>query len=103
MLGKEGKQVAEKGEKNPAHNPKPKMSRSKPILDDISTQVFTQRTGLPLSYRKTLAAFEDIVEERNKVCHETGFEFARLLLTKQFKDPVMAQNFDCPHWSTLLL
>ncbi len=103
MLGKKGIQVAEKGENDPAHDRKSKMSRSKTILDNISAQVFTQRTGLPSSYRKTIAAFEDIVEERNKVCHETGFEFARLLLTKQFKDPVVAQKFNCPHWSALLL
>ena len=103
MLGKKGVQVVEKGENNPAHNRKSTMSRSKTVLDNISAQVFTQRTGLPSSYRKTIAAFEDIVEERNKVCYETGFEFARLLLTKQFKDPVVAQKSNYPQWSALLL
>ena len=103
MLGKKGIQVVKKGENDPANNRKPTISRSKTVLDNISAQVFIQRTGLPLSYRKTIAAFEDIVEERNKVCHETVFPFARLLLTMQFNDPVIAQNFSCPHWSALLL
>ena len=103
MLGEKGVEVAAKGENDPAHDQKSEMSRSKTVLDNISAQVFTQRTGLPPSYRKTIAAFEDIIEEQNTVCHETGFEFARLLLTKQFKDPVIAQKFNCDHWSALLL
>ena len=103
ILGEKGVEVAAKGGNDPAHDWKSKMSRSETVLDNISAQVFTQRTGLLPSYRKTIAAFEDIFEKRNTVCHETGFEFARLLLTKQFKDPVTSQNFNCDHWSALLL
>ena len=103
MLEGNGVEVAAKGENDPAHDQKSDMSRSKTVLDNISAQVFTQQTGLPPSYRNTIAAFEDILKKQNTVCHETGFEFARLLLTKQFKDPVMAQKFNCKHWSALLL
>ena len=103
MLEEKGVEVAAKGENDPAHDQKSEMSRSKTVLDNISAQEFTQRTGLPPSYQKTIAAFENIFEERNTVCHETGFEFARLLLTRQFKDPVMAKKFNCEHWSALLL
>lgn len=103
MLRKKSVEVAAKGGNDPAHDKKSKISRSKTVLDNISAQLFTQRTGLPPSYRKTIAAFDDIVEERNTICHETGLDFARLLLTKQFQDPANWQIFDCEHWSTLLL
>ena len=79
------------------------MQRAKYIFDNISAQVFTKRTRLPASYRKPIAAFEEIVEGRNQVVHDTEFEFAYLLLRKQFRDPVNAQKFNCHHWSTLLL
>ena len=103
MLGEKGIQTAEKGANDPAHDRKSKMSQAKTVLDNISPQVFTKRTGLDSSYRKTIAAFADTVDQRNSICHETGFEFARLLLTEQFQDPVMAQKWNCPHWSALLL
>ena len=83
---------------------KSEISRSKHILDNISAQDFTQRTGLPAKYRETIAVFSDIVDaRRNEVCHDTEFEFARLLLTRQFKDPVNAQLWNCDHWALLLL
>lgn len=91
---KNGVQVAAKGGSVAAHDQKPKILRSNFVLDNISAQVFTQRTGLPASYRKTIAAFEAIVEERNKACQDTEFEFARLLLTRQFKDPVTAHEWN---------
>ena len=103
LLDKNGVQVAEKGENIAAHNQNPKISQAKYILDNISPQAFTQRTGLHPAYRKIIAAFEDIVEERNKACHDTEFEFARLLLRRQFKDPVMAEKWNCDHWAALLL
>ena len=95
--------TAEKAENVTHHASNSKTSRSKYILDNISAQDFTQQTGLPARYRKTVAAYEDIVEGRNNTCHNTQFEFARLLLTRQFKDPVMAREWNCDHWSTLLL
>ena len=100
---KEDIPAAEKGENITALAPNSELSQSEYILDNISAQDFTQRTGLPPHYRKTLATHEDIIEEQNKACHDTGFEFARLLSTRQFKDPVMAHKWDCEHWSTLLL
>ena len=100
---KEDIPAAEKGENITALAPNSELSQSEYILDNFSAQDFTQRTGLPARYRKTIAAFEDIIEERNKACHDTEFEFARLLLTRQFKDPVMAHKWDCEHWSALLL
>ena len=66
-------------------------------------QAFTKRTGLDLSFRKTIPAFADITEERNSTVHETGCDFARILLTEQFQDPATAQRWNCPHWTTLLL
>ena len=101
VLGKKGIPAAEQDESVTGHDRK--ISRSKHILDNISAQVFTQRTGLPIAYRKTVGAFEDIVEARKQVCYDTEFEFARLLLTRQFKDPVIAQKFNCDHWAPLLL
>ena len=95
-----GISTAEKGENLAADA---QNSRSEYILDNISAQDFTQQTSLPARYRKTLAAYEDIVEKRNKACHDTQFEFARLLLTRQFRDPAMAREWNCDHWSTLLL
>ena len=103
LTDKKGPPTAEKGENVTPYAPNSEISQSEHILDNIPAQVFTQRTGLPARYRKTIAAFEDIVEERNKACHDTEFEFARLLLRKQFKDPVVAQKFNCDHWSALLL
>ena len=103
MLGEKRIRTAEKSANDPAHDRKTKMSQATTVLDNMSSQVFTKRTGLDSSYRKTIAAFADIVDQRNSICHETGFEFARLLLTKQFQDPVVAQKFNCPHWSALLL
>ena len=96
--------AAEKGDENiTAHNQNPEISQSKYVLDNIPAEDFTHFTGLPVAYRKTLAAFEEIVEERNKVLYDTEFEFARLLLRRQFKDPVVAQEWNCEHWAKLLL
>ena len=103
LSDKNGVQVAEKSKNIAAHNQNPEISQAKYILDNVSPQAFTQRTGLPPAYRKAIAAFEDIVEERNKACHDTEFEFARLLLRRQFKDPVIAHEWNCDHWAALLL
>ena len=105
LEGMSGKKVdqAAKGKNDPDHDKKSKMSRSKMLLDNISAQNFTQCTGLPPKYRETITAFEEIVEKRNEACHETGFDFARLLLSIQFTDPVTSELFNCAHWSTLLL
>ena len=103
MLAKKGVQMVEKSTSDPGHDRKSKMSRSKNILDNISAQTFTQRTGLPPKYRDTMANFELIVEKRNDAVHDTQFQFARLLLKRQFKDPVNANKHDCAHWAGLLL
>ena len=102
-LDKDGVQVPVNNENAAAHDQNPEISQAKYILDNISPQAFTEGTGLPPAYRKTIAAFEDIVEERNKACHDTEFEFARLLLRRQFKDPVIAHEWNCDHWAALLL
>ena len=94
--------TAEKDEKLAAHH-NTRISQCKSILDTVSAQEFTQQTGLPPQYLKTLAAYEDIIQERNKACHNTECEFARILLSRQFRDPVMAQKWKCERWSTLLL
>ncbi len=103
MLAKKGVQMVEKGGSTSGYDRKSKMSRSKNILDNISAQTFTQRTGLEPQYRDTIANFETIVETRNDAVHETQFQFARLLLKRQFKDPVNANKHNCDHWSRLLL
>ena len=104
LLGKKGLSGPEKGTSVKGHDRKSEMSRSKHVLDNISAQDFTQHTGLPAKYRETIAVFSDIVDaRRNEVCHDTEFEFARLLLTRQFKDPVNAQLWNCDHWALLLL
>ena len=103
MLAKKGVQMVEKGGSSPGHDRKSKMSRSKTILDNISAQTFTQRTGLPPQYRTTIANFETIVEKRNDAVHDTQFHFARLLLKRQFKDPVNATRHNLAHWVRLLL
>ena len=103
MLAKKGVERAPKGGNNPNHDRKNLMSRSETVLHNISAQDFTRRTGLDKSYRKTIANFEEIVEERNKLVHETGLEFACLLLTKQFQNPANWKEYNCDHWSPLLL
>ena len=100
---KDGIPPAAQGENATTHEQNSKPSQSQYILDNLPAQDFTQRTGLPSTYLKTIAAFEDIIEARNKACYDTEFEFARLLLTRQFRDPVMAQEWNCEHWSKLLL
>ena len=102
MLGKKSTR-AEKSRNAPGHDHKSRMSRAKHVLDNISAQLFTKRTGLPEKYRRTIAAYDEIVEARNEVVHDTEFEFARLLLRPHFRDPVIAQTFNCDHWHTLLL
>ena len=103
MLAKKGVPKVEKGTSAPGHDRKNKMSRSKNILDNISAQTFEQRTGLSSKYRETMANFENIVEKRNDAVHDTQFQFARLLLKRQFRDPVNANKHDCAHWAGLLL
>ena len=41
-----------------------------------SAQVFTQPTGLPSDFRRTVAAFEGVISDRIKVRHDPKFEFA---------------------------
>ena len=103
MLRKRGVQIVAKGGNDKAHDRKSKMSRSRMVLDNISAQNFTKCTGLPPKYRDTITAFERIVEKRNDTRHETQFDFARLLLSRQFTDPATAVLFNCDHWSNLLL
>ena len=55
MLGKKGKQ--QKGINNPGADRKVKMARAKEVLDSISPQVFTKKTGkrfLVICYSKPL-------------------------------------------------
>lgn len=82
MLSKKDVQIAEKIGSTTGYDRKSKMAQAKVMLDGISPQAFTKGTGLEPGFRKTVAAYEEIVEARNQVVHDTEFEFARLLLRK---------------------
>lgn len=92
-----------KGASKAGYDQKSKIAMVKDMLDSISPQAFTKATGLEPSFRRTFDDHEEIVEIRKKVAHDTEFEFARLLLRPQFRDPVVAQKLNCEHWSKVLL
>lgn len=103
VFGKKVVKITGKGRSKAGYDQKSKIAQAKVMLDGISPQAFTKATGLEPGFRKIVADYEELVEARNKVVHDTEFEFARLLLRPQFRDPVVAAKYNCERWSKLLL
>lgn len=62
-----------------------------------------KETGLSSDYRLAVVEYKKIVEARRKWAHESENEFARLLLSEQFQDPLQNSEHNTPYWTKLLL
>ena len=64
ILGKKDIPHSREGESVVGHDPKSETSRSKTSFDNSLAQAFMQRTGFPSDYRRTVAAIENLVDDR---------------------------------------
>ena len=92
----------ERGKNKPAYDKMKSLLTAEEILSKITAQDFSKKTGLGGDYRKSILKCKDDLKLRNSQVHDTEDLFARLLLTPQFKDPVIAEEWQVEHWAFLL-
>ena len=90
-----------KGKNDPEADKMRLMDATNKILKKLSAQNFKAKTGLEPSFRASLSSYGTIVDQRRAWTHETENEFARLLLSDQFKRKKQELNVD--HWAKMLL
>ncbi|KAK3178474.1 hypothetical protein OEA41_000610 [Lepraria neglecta] len=100
-LSKEQKISMKKGKNDPEANKIRLMDTTNKILKKLSAQNFKAKTGLEPSFRASLSRYGTIVDQRRACAHGTENEFARLLLSDQFKRKNQELNVD--HWAKMLL
>lgn len=93
----------DKGENNPDADKTIHIQTANNILQQVSATEFEAKTGLPGKYRQQSAKYKEAAEKRNKWAHETEYEFARLLLSDQYQDPVRNAKLETEHYTKLLL
>lgn len=92
-----------KGKNDPLHDKTKYMKAAATLFDKFSAQDFKQRTGLDPAYRAFLGNYRKIIEARRAWAHETDDEFARLLLSDQFREEPFRTEENVEQWEKLLL
>ncbi len=69
----------------------------------MSIREFEKKVDLSGKYRQEFENYTETAEARPLWPHESESEFARLLLSDQFQDPVRNKDLQTEHWAKLLL
>ena len=92
-----------KGKNDALHDSTRRMNAASALFEKYKPQEFKDRTGLDPAYRVFLVNYRKIIEARRAWAHETDEEFARLLLSRQFKEEPFRTRENVEQWEKLLL
>ena len=92
-----------KGKNDPLHDSTKYMNAASTLFEKYKPQESKDRTGLDPAYRIFLGSYRKIIEARHAWVHETDEEFARLLLSRHFKEEPFRTTENVEQWEKLLL